>query len=514
VEKVEPSSVVSVREFWPRYFRRGILFVVGLQLLAAAAVAALLLNFSTLSEADMYFWIIIAVVFGVGCLINGLVFMMLSEPIKQLTAALSHTNGERSALTPPNPNLKQYAKSGLGNILQYIYELASSKTQQGTARKAPKGAANLEAALSDTSAGIVLCDENGQVLFANTAAPVRTATDGKKELELEFYTDTSIDEWLRDCDKRAVKAERVWNRIASKPVGQQDRKIYDISASYRKASATPLVLVFIERTNEYIQEDEDLNFIAFAAHELRGPITVIRGYLDTLNDELIDTITTEQQELFDRLTVSANRLSGYINNILNSSRYDRRHLQVHLAEVSISDIYATIADDMQLRASSQRRLLAVNLPGELPTVAADTASIGEVIGNLIDNAIKYSHEGGAIEMGAEVKTDHLEVFIQDHGIGIPANVVGNLFHKFYRSHRSRETVAGTGIGLYISKAIVESHGGEMEVKSVEGEGSRFMFTLPLYASVADKLVKTAGSNQSFIRDHTGSWIKNHGKFRG
>jgi signal transduction histidine kinase len=514
MEKVAETTPVSVREYWPRYFRRGIILIVGLQLALIGALAALLLSFDVIGEEELYFWLILAVIFIIGCALNGLAFIVLSEPIKQLVAALSHTNGERSALTPPNPNTKQYAKSGLRNILQYIYELGSGSARQGTTRKNTKAGATLEAAFNDTSAGIVLCDEDGRVLFANASAPVRITTDETKELELEFYTDTTITEWLADCQKRAVKAERVWNRIASKPVGEQNRKIYDISASYRKGSATPVILVFIERTDEYIQEDEDLNFIAFAAHELRGPITVIRGYLDTLNDELMDTIDAEQQELFDRLTVSANRLSGYINNILNSARYDRRHLQVHLAEVSIASIYATIADDMQLRASAQRRLLAVNLPSELPTVAADTASISEVIGNLIDNAIKYSHEGGSIEVGAEVRDNHLEVFVQDHGIGIPANVVGNLFHKFYRSHRSRETVAGTGIGLYISKAIVESHGGEMEVKSIEGEGSRFMFTLPLYASVADKLAKTAGDNQAFIRNHTGSWIKNHGTFRG
>ena len=310
-----------------------------------------------------------------------------------------------------------------------------------------------------------------------------------------------------------MHAEHTWKRVATKPLGDDDRRLYDIIASYQKGSAAPFVLVMVDKTEEYEPEDEDLNFIAFAAHELRGPITVIRGYLDTLNDELRSSVDDEQKELFDRLIVSANRLSSYINNILNSSKYDRRHLKIHLTEVTISAIYELIADDMQLRATAQRRLLTVNLPSDLPTVAADAASVSEVLGNLIDNAIKYSNEGGTIEVGAEVRGDHLEVYVQDHGIGMPSNVVGNLFHKFYRSHRSRETVAGTGIGLYISKGIVESHGGEMDVKSVEGEGSRFMFTLPLYASVADKLAKTSGDNQGFIRDHTGSWIKNHGSFR-
>jgi signal transduction histidine kinase len=97
---------------------------------------------------------------------------------------------------------------------------------------------------------------------------------------------------------------------------------------------------------------------------------------------------------------------------------------------------------------------------------------------------------------------------------MPGNVVSNLFHKFYRSHRSRETVSGTGIGLYISKAIVESHGGKIGVRSAEGEGSTFTFSLPIYSTVAGKLQAGNNSNESLIDRGDGSWIKNHAMFRG
>ena len=96
---------------------------------------------------------------------------------------------------------------------------------------------------------------------------------------------------------------------------------------------------------------------------------------------------------------------------------------------------------------------------------------------------------------------------------MPANVVNNLFQKFYRSHRSRETVAGSGIGLYISKAIVESHGGTISVHSTEGEGSTFTASIPTYASVAEKLADTDNNNQDLIT-HGKGWIKNHSMYRG
>lgn len=501
-----------IGSFWKRYHHRSLLLILGAQFLSIGLVAASLVAAGIVSYTSMLFWIIIGGAFVLCAVMNSLVFLLVSDPFRQLIAALTHSNGEPTITTPPNPNDKQLKKSGLGAIIQHIYELTSREDVVGDPQTPVTS--HFSEAFNSMSSAVVILDEQGNILFSSKSTPLTTTTQNKKQLELQFYTDISLDEWMAQCKAKSVHAEHTWKRIATKPVGEEGRKIYDITASYQKSSAAPFVFILIEKTDEYMPEDEDLNFIAFAAHELRGPITVIRGYLDTLNDELREAVDQEQQELFDRLIVSANRLSSYINNILNSSKYDRRHLRVHLAEVSIGAIYSLIADDMQLRASSQHRLLSVDLPPDIPTVAADATSVSEVLGNLIDNAIKYSNEGGTIEVGAEVKDNHLEVYVQDHGIGMPANVVGNLFHKFYRSHRSRETVAGTGIGLYISKAIIESHGGEMEVKSIEGEGSRFMFTLPLYASVADKLRQTSGDNQDFIRNHTGSWIKNHGSFRG
>jgi len=156
--------------------------------------------------------------------------------------------------------------------------------------------------------------------------------------------------------------------------------------------------------------------------------------------------------------------------------------------------------------------LSVNIPDGLPTIAGDPASLSEVFGNLIDNAIKYSNEGGAINVTAASKGDMVEIAIEDHGIGMPASVIGNLFQKFYRSHRSRETVAGTGIGLYISKAIIESHGGNISVRSEDGRGSVFTVVLPTYASVAAKL--KSGDNNLGMIDQGGGWIKNHAMYRG
>lgn len=166
---------------------------------------------------------------------------------------------------------------------------------------------------------------------------------------------------------------------------------------------------------------------------------------------------------------------------------------------------------MELRAQSQRRLLSVTIPADLPPIAADRSSLSEVLSNLIDNALKYSNDGGAVAVSAVADGNFVKVSVSDNGIGIPTSVIGNLFHKFYRSHRSRETVAGTGIGLYLCKAIIESHGGQIGVSSAEGQGSTFSFTVPTYASVKDKLQANDYTNAGLISTNDG-WIKNHSKY--
>lgn len=503
----------TVRSYWPRYWAKSVFIVVCMQIIAVLIVTVALLVAGVVDVINIYMWISIGAILVGVIAINILTISIVLEPLKQLAAAITHAAGEPSPLPPPNPNITRFEKTGLKPLLQTIYE------QSGGEALAPPGGEDLhttilDTALSHTSSGIVVYDAGRRIIYANAAAPVRQAEDGAKHVEVEFYTDQTLDAWLEECEQSTVRAEKTWTRIPSKPAGEEGRKVYDITASYEKGSEALAVVIFFEKTVEYAPEDNDLNFIAFAAHELRGPITVIRGYLDTLGDELTPVLSADQQELLGRLTVSANRLSGYINNILNTARYDRRHLKVHLRETRLIDIYSAIADDMNLRATSQRRLLSVAIPDNLPTIAADPTSLDEVLANLIDNAIKYSSEGGAIEVTAAATDSFVEVSVKDNGIGMPANVVSNLFHKFYRSHRSRETVAGTGIGLYIAKAIIESHGGTINARSVEGEGATFTFTVPTYASVADKLQQTGGDNAGIIKHGEKGWIRNHGSIRG
>jgi len=506
------------KDFWPS-FNKLIARTITISQLIMLVLVGTALYMIGIFDRDP--WAFLGILTGqtiLGTIASVIIFKFISRPLRDLIAAVVHISGEPTATTPPNPNDQRFAKNGLKDVLQTIYELSSSAAAPATAAELAtpvqsSPTAMIEAALNETSCGFVVMNHERTITFANKAAPTNIDSNGVMSLSLLFNGIETLDAWLIECDKAAVHAERTWARIPNKLPEEEGRRIFDVVASYDKGAESEVVLTLIDRTSVYEVGEQELDFIAFAAHELRGPITVIRGYLDVLEDELKDVLKDDQHELFRRLTVSANRLSGYINNILNTSRYDRRHLKMHLTETTVAEVYDTIRDDMDMRASAQNRMLAINIPTDLPTIAGDPASLGEVFGNLIDNAIKYSNEGGAINVSAILKGDLVEVAIEDHGIGMPSSVVGNLFQKFYRSHRSRETVAGTGIGLYISKAIVESHGGNIAVRSEDGKGSVFLVSLPTFQAVADKLKAGDNSNEGLI-DQGSGWIKNHSMYRG
>jgi signal transduction histidine kinase len=507
---VERPSKLA-KDFLPLLKNRVVTMLVMIELILVLGILIVLFFTNVLALHPIISLLLISVSIGVSVIGDIAAYTMLIRPLQDVTAAIIHISGEPTITTPPNPNDQRYARNGLKDMFQTLYQLASRETPKPVAQTLNQSP--IEAALNETVCGFVVMNSDRTIIYSNKAAPTSVTREGNTELSLLFPENNTLEQWLNDCEKNAVHAETTWTRIADKLPDEENRRMFDVFATYDKGTASEVVLTMIDRTKLYEVGEQELDFIAFAAHELRGPITVIRGYIDVLQDELADKLEDDQVELFHRLAVSANRLSGYINNILNTSRYDRRHLKVRLEESSLADIYDSIKDDMQLRASAQNRLLSVTIPETLPTIPADPASLSEVIGNLIDNAIKYSNEGGDIIVKAEQKGDTVELSVEDHGIGMPGSVVSNLFQKFYRSHRSRETVAGTGIGLYISKAIVESHGGDISVHSEDGHGSTFIVTLPTYASVADKLKAGDNSNESVIKQGDG-WIKNHSTYKG
>ena len=500
----------SIRDYNRYYMRRLVLLLLVPVGIAATFATITHLILTNLAAVEVNWYVIILLGAAGGVIGTVTITPFISKPMRDILYAAAYKTGELTAEKPVKINSPAHARTGFQTVLEAIY--TNGAPAKPTAQKASSQLDAIIQSFNHTPCGIVVLDHQKNIIFANETAPVVSNMDGVLTLGLDFIDEISINEWIQEVAKDNITAHHQWTRVPAQSKTSAPQKFYDVSASYEKGAAGETVIILFDRSAKYLPEEEDLNFIAFAAHELRGPITVIRGYLDILEQELHDRLRDDEPQLFNRLTVSANRLSSYINNILNVSKFDRHHLYVHLREDTLEAIYATIADDMQLRASAQHRMLNVSIPSDLPTVAADRGSIGEVISNLIDNAIKYSFEGGVIQVSAVQKGEFVEVSVSDNGGGMPAGVIKNLFRKINRSHRSRETVSGTGIGLYICKAFVESHGGSISARSQEKQGSIFSFTIPVYASVKEKLLEDGQLNNRLIRTD-GGWIKNHKMYR-
>lgn len=333
-------------------------------------------------------------------------------------------------------------------------------------------------------------------------------------------TAVNFNQWLSTLKTKDGHEYKVWPGVVfdnQKNIvtltGIQQTTACTLVAHYNQQDkdGNDLAIIFIDSTDEYNLQDKQMEFVALAAHELRGPITILRGLIDILSGELDEKTKKDQETLLTRLSVSARQLSGYVDNILSVSKIDRDSFELQLTEAKWNQIIDIVSPDLMVRARAHKREVTFNVPNDLPTVAVDSGMIAHVLNNLVDNAIKYSNENGQITVTSTYKNGYVETTIHDTGIGIPTSVVGNLFTKFYRSHRSKQAVNGTGLGLYLCKAIVDAHGGSIWVKSTEGAGSTFGFTVPEFSSVADK-VKSDNNKLGILRGSHG-WIKNHTMYR-
>lgn len=504
-------AITRLADVFPAHRKRVIRAAIGLQTTLLVVLGVLLWG-AGIDFVSMLIFVLLPV-----AVLQVFAFILIShyalEPLDFLARTVTQVSDQPHATVPPNLNGTRHERTGFKLMIDTIYNLALNNAKPPTDEIKASG---IEASLLDKlPGGVIALDESRNIIYANDIAPVSINEQSEKNIQLMFEGEDTLETWLSNVEASQVSATMTWNRIQSALPGDPNRKVFDVVVSYQKDGAygVETLLLTVDQTTHYALDEEDMDFIALAAHELRGPITVIRGYLDILRPELNEHLSEDQKQLFDRLDVSSSRLSGYVSNILNASKYDRRHLRLHLREDTLKGVYELVADDMALRASTQGRLLSVTLPDDLPTIAADRNSLSEVMSNLIDNAIKYSREGGQVVASASVDGDFVRFSVQDFGIGIPSSLIGSLFSKFYRSHRSKHAVAGTGLGLYISKAIIESHGGGIALSSAEGEGSTFSFSVPIYSTVAEKLLANDNENEGIIETSSG-WIKNHSMYRG
>ncbi len=241
------------------------------------------------------------------------------------------------------------------------------------------------------------------------------------------------------------------------------------------------VAVLRDITLEIEADRAKRQFVSGVSHELRTPLTAIGGYVDLLMLGTGGPLNEQQKELLNVVKSNVRRLRSLVDDILEISRFEAGKIDLVFKPISVAEIIRDVDQSLRLEAERKRMQVTLEVQPNLPSVIADEKRITQVITNLFSNAIKYTYEGGTIVVRAFLNPANLlQVEIEDNGVGLSPAQQQKLFRPFYRAFNPlSEQAGGTGLGLLITKSLVEQHGGELWVTSEQGKGSVFHFVLPL-----------------------------------
>lgn len=453
---------------------------------------------------------------AVAVLVGKVITAQAIESTDFLARAILLVTREESDIQPPDPAALSVNREFLIKLAKGVYDLASGlkiKSEEIDPEKVL-----YQSMINSMPIPVIVLNKDQVVTYLNESAVKYIETDLNEALNQPIYdimnlsfSSMTLEDWIDECTKSCVTDEEVWERVRLN-LSDEKRKQFDLSAHYSKddSNGLEIILTIFDRTQVYERDDHDLTFVSLAVHELRTPLTIMRGYIEVFQDELTNSLNGEQTTFMHNMAASADQLSAFVSNILNVARIEENALYLRLKEDDWKSVLTQACQDMELRAKVHNQELVYDIADNLPTVAVDKVSIYEVIANIIDNAIKYTHTAEKIEIKSYEKDGMIETTITDKGVGIAGNIINHIFDKFYRAHQSKNSVGGTGLGLYLCRAIVNAHGGQIWVNSKEGEGATFGFSLPIYATVADQIKNP--DNKGIIRGAHG-WIKNHSFYR-
>lgn len=460
-------------------------------------------------------------------LVSGLVLVrlacdFLTEPLEALWQAILHLSPTEQGVAAPRLEDLRFGRELVASLSAQIYQLASAA--DGAAAEAGRQASDLSHNFiaQNLPLPLVMLDESETIKFANEAAARYVGIKpadliGKNVymvLDMSFPSPDTFDGWLKTSKTKNATASMSWERVRLNVRDNHPVRLFDLAAYYNRDNPdhNATMMVLFDHTEEYSQDEQAVSFMALSVHELRTPLTLLRGYIEVFEEEIGKSLTDpDLQSFMLKMRSQAEQLTDFVNNILNVARVDDDQLELHLQSEDWADVLKGSVEMMSLRAKVRQIALHCRIAQDLPPVGVDQISIREVMSNLIDNAIKYSGDSKTINISTYLNKDGLvETTVQDYGLGISSSIMPNLFTKFYRDHRNRAQIGGTGLGLYLSKAIIDAHGGNLWVRSKEGEGSTFGFTLLPYEQLAEAAKE--GGNQGITRSAHG-WIKNHSLYR-
>ncbi|MGD0153304.1 MAG: ATP-binding protein [Thermacetogeniaceae bacterium] len=444
---------------------------------ASLVVLSGLLSFFLWSRHDLLaqVWQYLAALFGLILVGGVLLGIRLADRVHRPLAEIGAV-ARRLAAGDWEAEMYQYTDDEIGELAATLNEI--SRTVREKVRQLAESRGSLEAVLANMQSGVMLFDRSGRINLVNPAAEhilgiSETGNTGRTYVETlkNYPLSQMIDEVLASGKPQGGEISLIFptERIL-------DAHAAPVFGEGQEPQGVVLVLHDISEIRHL--ERVRAEFVANVSHELKTPVTVIKGFAETLLEGALYN-SRACEEFVSIIGEEAERLNRLINDLLSLSRIESRELVMQVESLELGPEINRIVDRLKPRFQKKELGLGVAVPAHAVMVQADRDRLEQVLLNLLENSLMYTPSGGRVEVGVQEQDSMAVVSVKDTGIGIPPDDLPRIFERFYRVDRARSRkLGGTGLGLAIVKHIVEAHGGQVWVESELGRGSTFYFTLP------------------------------------
>lgn len=338
-------------------------------------------------------------------------------------------------------------------------------------------------ALSSLADGVTLVNDAGRIVFMNPRAEELFGVHAGE------WIDADAGKFFRALAKNSTVGDVLAARFAQQTVRARELPFLEFSLRTPREKVIQAKWFALQDANAYgvlwrdVTHEKEVDqmknqLLSTVSHELRTPLASIKGFATTLLRSDVRWDEATQREFLRIIEEESNRLEELIDNLLDMSQVEAGALRIHREPVQLRRLVREAVENAQRRADSH--WFVMDLPAELPRVWADPRRIGQVLNNILENALKYSPNGGQITVTCEIEGETVLTSIADQGEGIPRELLERIFDRFFQvDAASTRKTGGSGLGLAIAKGIVEAHGGVIWAESEAGQGSVFRFSLPI-----------------------------------
>ena len=406
---------------------------------------------------QMFLLIMEALIFGlvISVLLSFLLSKTMVTPIQQLTEG-----AKRVARRDFSHKIQVSSQDEIGVLTGTFNDMAGQL--QDTLRQVENERNKLDTLFLHMTDGVVAFNRRGQVIHSNPAAArmLRQTIGGGSTYEQLFGQTPSLDQVLTAEDH--LEGERQ----------VKDSFLHLLLAPFDRGREGGGALVVIHDVTEQRKTQEmQREFVANVSHELRTPLTNIRSYAETLDENAGDLPPAMEKKFLGVILNESDRMTHIVQDLLTLSRFDSGRDDLKLTRFSFGTAVQDLYNAVYMEAQRHNHTLALHMEPDLPAIVADRERIVQVMMNIVSNAIKYTPDGGVIQISAGRTDDRVWMVVDDNGIGIPEEDRSRIFERFYRVDKARSRQSGgTGLGLSIAKEIVDRHQGVLALQSKEGPG--------------------------------------------